>query len=449
MNFKIYNSKLPGVLIIIFMIYTLTTVKGTWAGDETDFASGKHKGSLSFSDKSSGLDKTAAAPINIEAAIEIALQHNLNIAAKRKMVEKAEAQVTKASLLFPSNPKIETEIGSRNSKEDRHTDYNVSLSQEVEIFGQRGKRIKVAKKNLESIKFQIKDAERKIIARVKSAFYETLTIQEVIELKHKVVKIFKRLHEATQERYKVGAISALELNSIQIQYGLAKQELNKVRNDFQKSILDFKFVLGLKEENALNITGSLSYEPTILNKDDLMTAAFKNRPDLKATEFEIERANSEIRLRKAEIIPNPELSGFFNREEGSDDIVGGKMSISIPIWDRKQSELKAARSEKDIAKINIENKYLQIEKEIDSAYRSFKSSVKSITIFDNEIIPQVDENLELNEISYSEGKINFIEFLTVQNSLIETKTIHLNALLDYNKAIIDLETVSGLKISRQ
>jgi len=152
-------------------------------------------------------------------------------------------------------------------------------------------------------------------------------------------------------------------------------------------------------------------------------------------------------LRKAEKIPNPGLSGFFTREEGgADDIVGGGVSISIPIWDRKQSELKKARTAKNVAGINIKNKYLEIQKEVEAAYRSFMAEKEGIAIYTDEIMPQVDENLKLNEISYKEGKINFIGFLTVQSDLIEIRTAYLNALLDYNNAIISLETVSGMDL---
>jgi outer membrane protein TolC len=52
----------------------------------------------------------------------------------------------------------------------------------------------------------------------------------------------------------------------------------------------------------------------------------------------------------------------------------------------------------------------------------------------------------LNDISYREGGISFIEFLTIQKDLLETRAAYLNTLLDYNKAIIDIETVSGKKL---
>ncbi|MFV1975091.1 MAG: TolC family protein, partial [Candidatus Scalindua sp.] len=104
------------------------------------------------------------------------------------------------------------------------------------------------------------------------------------------------------------------------------------------------------------------------------------------------------------------------------------------------------RTAKSTADINIRNRRLVIQKEAAAAYRTFMAAKGGIAIYTDEIIPQVDESLELNEISYKEGKINFIGFLTVQKTLLEARAAYLNALLDYNNAVINLETVSGMKL---
>jgi cobalt-zinc-cadmium efflux system outer membrane protein len=294
------------------------------------------------------------------------------------------------------------------------------------------------------VKFEIADVERNVIAKVKSGFYEVLTSLEIVKLQSYVEGIFKKLWSATMERYKAGAISALELNSIKIRYGLTKQQLLVAKKNYQNSLLNLKLLLGKPRDEALNIQGKLSYEELHVSLEDLLASAYETRPDLKAMELEKERASQEISLRKAERIPNPDLSGFFTREEGgADDIVGGEISISIPIWDRKQSELKKARTAKDVADINIKNKYLEIQKEVAAAYRSFMAEKEGIAIYTAEIMPQVDESLKLNEISYKEGSTSFIEFLTIQKDLLEARASYLNTLLDYNKAIIGIETVSG------
>lgn len=385
--------------------------------------------------------------VNLKECITIAFENNLQLAATRKRLDLAEAERIKASLLLPTNPKLGSETGARESSSTgRDTDYTIALSQEFEVFGQRRKRIRLAEKNIERVKFEVADVEREVIANVKSSFYEVLTSLEIVKLRSFVEGIFEKLWSATMERYKAGAIAALELNSIKIGYGQAKQQLLVAKSNYQNSLLNLKLLLGKPADEVLNIEGEMRFEKLQINMEDILTSAYKERPDLRAEEFEKERASQEILLRKVEIIPNPDLSGFFTRESGTDDILGGEISISIPIWDRKQSELKKARTAKDVANINIKNRYLEIQKEVETAYQTFMAAKGGIAIYTDEIMPQVDESLKLNEISYQEGNTSFIEFLTMQKNLIETRVAYLNTLLAYNMAIINLETVSGKKL---
>ncbi len=400
------------------------------------------------SNKSAAREETTTETINLKECIEIAFENNLQLVAARNRLGVADADRLKAALLLPSNPEVKTELGAReSSSSERHTDYTIALSQEVEVYGQRRKRINVANKKIEKVKFEIADVERNVIADVKTGFYEVLTSQEIVKLQSYVEDIFKKQWDATMERYKAGAISALELNSIKIRYGLSKQQLLAAKKNNQNRLLNLKLLLGKSKDEPLSIKGDLTYRALQVNLEDLLASAYETRPDLKAMELEKERASKEISLRKAERIPNPDLSGFFTREEGgADDIVGGEISISIPIWDRKQSELKKARTAKDVADINIKNKYLGIQKEVEAAYRSFMAEKEGISIYTDEIIPQVDESLRLNEVSYKEGSTSFIEFLTIQKDLLETRAAYLDTLLDYNKAIIGIETVSGMDL---
>ncbi len=384
--------------------------------------------------------------VNLEECIKIAIENNLQIAAARKGLGTAEAERIKASLLLPSNPELQSSIGSRNAPAGRNTDYSVSLSQELQVYGQRQKRINVSNKKIERVGFEIADVERTVVAKIKTAFYDVLTAREILKLRENVDSIFKRLWDATMAKYNAGAISALELNSIKIGYGQARQQLLVAKNNYQKSLLNLKLLLGKPGDEVLNIEGTLYSRKLLISMEDILASAYRNRPDLKAIELEKERASQEISLRKVEIIPNPSVSGFFNKEEGDNDIVGGRVSIAIPIWDRKQSELKMAKTARDKAGINIKYKQLEIQKEVETAYRTLMAAKDGIAIYMDEIMPQVDESLSLNEISYQEGNTNFIEFLTMQKNFLETRAVYLNTLLDYNKAIINLETVSGEKL---
>lgn len=430
MNYPVHLTK--NMIVITFLISIAFTLSNT---------------SLAQVSEQPQREDTKAITVNIKDCITIAYENNLQLSAARNRLGIAEADRIKASFLLPSNPKVISKVGERDGPDGaRTTDYMFRLSQEFQVFGQRRKRIKVSNKLIERVKFEIADMERNVIARVKVNFYEVLTFLEIVKLREYVENIFKRIHKASEERYKAGAISALELNSMKIRYGVARQQHLAANNNYQNSLLDLKLILGKPRDEELNIQGELTYEELKISMEDILSSAYKKRPDLKVAEIEKERASQEISLRKAERVPNPSLSGFFSREERTDDIVGGFVSLSIPVWDRKQSELKIARTAKNTANINIRNKRLEIQNDVATAYRTFIAAKQGIAIYTEDIMPQVNENLKLNEISYKEGKINFVGFLTVQSDLVETQTTYLKALLSYNKAIINLEAASGVQL---
>ncbi|MFQ5957666.1 MAG: TolC family protein [Candidatus Brocadiales bacterium] len=178
---------------------------------------------------------------------------------------------------------------------------------------------------------------------------------------------------------------------------------------------------------------------------ELIETALNHRPDLKALELEEERTNREINLIKSQRVPNPVLSGFMAREDGINRIVGGAVSIPFPIIDRKQAELQKARAKHDTALINIEGRVLQIRQELESAYQTFLSAQNGLGVYE-EILSEVEDSLELNELTYLEGKASFTEFLLLQNNLIEAKVSYLEALLGYYKALVELERVSFTSI---
>jgi len=152
-------------------------------------------------------EKIEPQTFTLKECIEIAFEDNLQLAATRTRLGASEAERIKASLLFPSNPKVISKVGERDGPDGaRTTDYMVRLSQEFQVFGQRRKRINVSNKLIERVKFEISDVERNVIAKVKSNFYETLTALQILKLREYVESIFEKLWDATRERYKAGAI---------------------------------------------------------------------------------------------------------------------------------------------------------------------------------------------------------------------------------------------------
>jgi cobalt-zinc-cadmium efflux system outer membrane protein len=389
----------------------------------------------------------SAEGISLQEAIHRALANNLELLAFRKRLEEARGELTKASLLLPSNPTVGAEIGNRyNTRENEgDVDYTITLSQEFQLAGQRGKRISVAEKNLAKVSAEVETLEWDITARVKKNFYEVLALKKVLEARQTIQELYERFREALQLKFKEGAATILEVNTANIQYSRARREYLVALGSYTSSLLGLKLLLALPQDHPLEPTGELRYVPIKPDLPRLIKTALETRPDLQTVEREVERAELEINLLKSQRVPNPQLSGFLAREEGEQRIVGGAVSIPLPLIDRKQGELQKASAIKEAAGLNLENKLLQIRKEVQSAYEVFIASQKGLAAYEG-VVPEMEESLRLNELTYMEGKVGFIEFVLLQNNLIEAEIAYIEALLAYYQAIVDLEKAATTKL---
>lgn len=392
------------------------------------------------------MGSSGAQAMTLEQAVNTALENNRELAAFRKGLDEAKGDLTKASYIVPSNPVVESFIDNRYDTRDNetHTDYEIGLSQEVRIFGQRGKGISVAEKNIEKVRADIESLEWEVTTKTKGNFYDVLTLKEVLEVRYNILTLFEKLSNAFQTKYEAGSVTILEVNSVKIQQAKADNDYLNAKSKYVSSLSNLKLLLGLSQEDPLDITGDLRHRQVQVALDKLMETAQEHRPDLIALKLEGERINREISLLKSQRIPNPILSGFFGREDGYNRIVGGAISIPLPIIDRKQAELQKTRAQRDATWLKIEGKVLEIKKELESAYQAFVSAQDGLKAYE-EIFSEIEDSLELNELTYKEGKEDFIGFLLLQNNLLEAKVSYFEALLNYYNALVELERVSFTK----
>src|SRR5262245_10370726 len=80
----------------------------------------------------------------LDSALALARERAPALLAARARVAEAEGRLRTASALFAANPELEASAGPRDSDDGDTTDWEVALSQDLELAGQRGARIAAA-----------------------------------------------------------------------------------------------------------------------------------------------------------------------------------------------------------------------------------------------------------------------------------------------------------------
>ena len=390
---------------------------------------------------------TSAFAITMDEAVQEALKNNPDLQSARQEGFAARGRLDQASLLLGSNPVIEGTSSKKKYPADaggeEFNNYELRLSQEFEIAGQRGLRRDAAQKDHEKTIQEIRDRERLLIADVKDAFAKALAASGKKGLAGETVKLQEELYSFAEIKFKAGEVAALEMNLASVELGKAKRDLLNATREERSAILSLQALLGVTPGRAITLTGELPVEaPPIPAKEGLKQLAASRRPDIRAASADVESATSAMKLAGRSAVPNFTLSGFIEKDERA-HITGLALSVPLPLFNRNQAERAETRARAVQANIRQSSLDKTIDRELEEAYASLATAAEELGLFRKEILDKALENLDLMNLSYKEGKIGFFEVRLAQKDTLDAQLAYLDAQLRAQLAMNALEKATG------
>lgn len=388
--------------------------------------------------------------LTLDEALALARERNPDLLAARQELEVARGRLVKARYPSPFNPELGGEVTHRSRGEvGEHgdsLDFAVTLSQEIEIAGQRGQRIDEAERNLALITLRVQDRERLIVAQVKESFYRALALRRRFALFRQVEDLNRRLRDIATARFQAGEVSKLEVNLAEIQLGQSRKDVLTAERDYHNSLRALERLLGQEPRGAAELTGELMAKPQSFDEQTLTRLALDNRPDLQAAGAEIGRIDAETGLTRRLIVPNPTVSFVYREEERRDRLAGVEVRFLLPVFDRKQAELMQLAGRRSQAHYERQSVELQVRQEVGDAVRAYNTAKAEVEVFEQAVLERAVENFQLIEIAYREGQINLLQLVVVQSNLSTAQLSYLDALTAYWQARIALERATGTKL---
>lgn len=391
---------------------------------------------------------------SLPQAVEYALANNGELKALRAEMEVARAGLERA-VLFP-NPTLELagDTGSLTGSTDENT-VSIGLSQEFLTGGKRAKRLSVAERETEAVHHQIADRERLLILEVKSTFFELILAQKRRELARRAIDLNGKLLEITRERLAAGDIPELEVNLARVE--VARSEGRKIEAErvLNPLLARLKTLLGIPAEDEASFDGTPERRPLAITPDELTRLALENRPDLKNLDATRAKGDAEVELAEAERLPNVTVGFGYTYERSGlevgdieardkDHLLGLKISIPLPVFDRNQAGIREARARKQSAENRLEFARASVAREIEGDYARLAAAEKALDLYATGILPQLEENLKLVQEAYQLGEVGILSVIEEQKKYIEVNDGYLAALAERQTALARLEASVGV-----
>lgn len=411
----------------------------------------------------SGLPSSAAGVLvlTLAEAQQRALRENPTHLAERQAVDIAAGELRQART-YRYNPELELEAPG-GARTGFGSEYEASLTQEIEYGGQWGLRVKAAEIGVERARFNTANAERSVLARVTRAYYKVLAVERRLDVTSEALALNERLLEATRTQLQEGEISELESNLAEIELGRARARVLRGRRELERAELELKQEIGVAPDRPIQLAFE---EPAplpvaTLEQGSLVALAFARRPDMAAANAALSRAETLRRLAGREALPNLRVGLLAEREAeprycldsaGAPSLseihekrtrIGLGASFSLPLWNRNQGVRGQRSAEVRESAFLRSAMELAVRTEVTDAYRGYQAASEEVEVFEREVRAPVRQNEMLLETAYRAGKLDLVNLLFLRNQLLETELGYWDAWLARQEALVDLEAATG------
>ena len=385
----------------------------------------------------------AAAGLTFDRAIALALERSPQLQSQSAELRRAEAELL-GSRVYPFNPVIEASQARRDDGQEQTHDREVGISQEVEIAGQRGKRIAAASGSLDVIRLRVSRARQELAANVGEAFVLALQARELEELARFEQEIARSLAEFEQRRLDAGAGTLVDLNLARAAEGRAQRRVELAIAAETAARATVAERIGLSPADLPGLEGELPESwPNAAPLQDLEIRAIDQRQDLAALKIEIETSAARLRLEQSLAAPNLVLGLATGREadrEYLDTFVAG---VTIPLFNRNQGGIATARANQESAAADLALATLALRSEVATAASRYHATTRALAVFRETVAGTLDENLELVQKSFASGKLRASEVLVFRREFVDSRRELIEAAADAWLARIALDLTTG------
>ena len=389
-------------------------------------------------------------PLKFSNYMDLVSRHNLEYAAEKFVVSKAEAAIEIAKV-FP-DPTLS--FGMTRNREGQLTtghDLSSELDVPVELFGKRRARIDLAKSLHELSKALLSDFFRNLQADAATVFLEALKQKQLYAVKLSSYQTMKRLSEADSMRLKLGSIMEIDAIQSKLEAGSLLNELLQSEADLNNSYTQLSQMTGsLKADSILIPDGSLLFKQRSFEIDALITIASSKRADLIAALYNKEVADKALKLAKRE--RNIDLglklgvdNSYLPTNNGpSATAYTAGIAIPLKFSNFYKGQVKLAQFQISQSEELYNKAELQIQTEIMQAMQRYQALCKQVDSFDHGMLEGA-QNVRKGKIySYNRGETSLLEVLNAQRTFNDVQQSYYEALFNRAVALVELEKAAGI-----
>ena len=369
-----------------------------------------------------------AGTLTLKEAEQRFLERNLSLIAERYNIDMAQAHVLQAKLF--ENPVISLEQNVYNRLNGKYFDFGkegeavVEIEQVIHLAGQRNKQVRLEKINKEIAEYQFEEVMRTLRQELNEKFVEVYFLSKSIAIYEKEVNSLQVLLGGMKIQQEKGNISLMEISRLESMLFSLRKEKNERENDLLTTRGELNLLLNLPEDTQVQ----LSLDEEVLQQLDLSQLSFADlkaiineRPDQKIARSTVNASRANLKLQKSMAFPEFSVKGNYDRVGNFiNDYFAIGVSLSVPIFNRNQGNIKAARFSIQQAGVQQEYAANRADMELFTAYTSLEKATQLYQSTNMDLERNFEKLITGVNENFTRKNISLLEFIDYYDSYKET-----------------------------
>jgi outer membrane protein TolC len=323
--------------------------------------------------------------------------------------------------------------------------------------------ISVARFNKEGALEQFKARLLDIISQVETQYYQLYFLRENLEVKKTSLALAQTILNNTKAQVKAGVLPAFE--TLNAEFGVSTQEKNLI--DAERAVKDqvdvLRVLLQLPVVSDIVPTDTPNKENYQFEESKAIELALAARPDLQQQLASLKSSELQSRVARSQTLPELDftastafngLAETYNRDlehvgSGQYPIWTAGLQLTYPIGnDSAENDYIKSKLKVDQIKTQIKSLEDSVVKDVRTAGRAVRSSYLQLDVTARGRA-YAEEVLQAYIKKQKVGLATTKDVLDVLNNLVTAKGNEIQAVSDYNKAIVALWKATGELLDRE
>jgi len=259
---------------------------------------------------------------------------------------------------------------------ERFLSNNYGLNSRVTLYnGMRIKNsIKQSEYDLKAVETDMEQTKVDLSLQIANTYLQALFASENIKIAQRQLDLTKQQLDQINKLIRAGARPAAERLNLEAQIAQGEQNMIATENNYLVGMLQLKQLLRLPPDYAMELTTTndvvVTTDPDMVDFNDAYETARLNRPDLRASEYRLNSAETGINLAKSALYPSIGAGGNVNTTYSNNRFIqtdflnsldnnlsyGIGAFLNVPIYNNGNPKGGVSR-----AKLNLENEKLNKE----------------------------------------------------------------------------------------